>query len=64
MDDIKEITKYDSLDDLNIGNGTRLYNKSNFRPPKLLKTMRGQTPRTARFGRIIESQIKYLQSLK
>jgi hypothetical protein len=60
MDDIIEITKYDSIDDLNIGKYTRLYNKSNFRPPKLLKTMRGQTPRSTRFGKTIESEIKYL----
>jgi hypothetical protein len=64
MDDIIEITKYNSIDDLNNGKYTRLYNKSNFRPPKLLNTMRGQTPRSARFGNSIKMEIKYLQSLK
>ena len=63
-DDIREITKYNSIEDYIEGNANRLYNKSNFRPPKLLNTKMRQTPRSARFGNSIKIEIKYLQSLK
>jgi hypothetical protein len=63
-DDIREITKYDSLQDYIEGNANRLYNKSNFRPPKLPNTIMRQTPRSARFGNSIKTEIKYLKRLK
>jgi hypothetical protein len=64
MDIINEIVKYKSLQDLNDGIGTRIYNRGNFTPSKILKTMRGQTPRSARFGNSIKTEIKYLKRLK
>lgn len=63
-EDIREITKYNSLEDLIEGNANRLYNKPNLRPQKLLKRLNTRNPRSARFGNSIENEIKYLNHLK